>query len=134
MPGGSAFRKWYAMRDRLRREGKWYGDKPPGHSVPGQEEGEPPPKVQHYDGGPDAWKAPAPIPEPPFPGNRDVQRVPRVPTPGEDSDEPPPLEASPTPEGKNVAARPRLFGTNLVQTRRALIAKYRACANRRANH
>lgn len=63
MPGGKNFRQWYAMRARLQREGRWT------HSVPQQEEGEPP-----------------------------AQR-PRIEEPTED-DEPPPLESSPTPEGK----------------------------------
>lgn len=43
MPGGEDYRRWYAMRDRLKRAGKWKG-KTPTHSVPEQEEGEPAPK------------------------------------------------------------------------------------------
>lgn len=64
MPGGKNFRQWYAMRSRLQQQGRWT------HSVPQQEEGEPP-----------------------------AQR-PRIEETTEDDDEPPPLESSPTPEGK----------------------------------
>lgn len=39
MPGGEEYRRWYAMRDRLKKAGKWV------HRVPEQEEGEPEPKV-----------------------------------------------------------------------------------------
>lgn len=40
MPGGTNYRQWYAMRKRLQEAGKWHG-RPPTHSVPLQEEGEP---------------------------------------------------------------------------------------------
>lgn len=37
-------KQFYAMKKRLQKEGKWYGDKAPGHKVPEREEGEPPEK------------------------------------------------------------------------------------------
>lgn len=44
MPGGEDYRRWYAMRARLQKAGKWHG-KQPTHSVPEREEGEPAPKI-----------------------------------------------------------------------------------------
>lgn len=38
---GNPFARWYAMRQRLMREGRWHGRRPPAHSVPEREEGEP---------------------------------------------------------------------------------------------
>lgn len=46
MPGGKA--QWYAMRNRLQKAGKWK------HSVPAQEEGEPPTKQPRTDSGPES--------------------------------------------------------------------------------
>lgn len=45
MPGGTDFRRWYAMRKRLQQEGKWKG-KDISHKVPilDLEAGEPAPK------------------------------------------------------------------------------------------
>lgn len=42
MPGNKA--QFYAMKKRLQKAGKWYGDKAPSHRVPEHEEGEPPEK------------------------------------------------------------------------------------------
>lgn len=44
MPGGSNYRKWYAMKKSMEKRGKWTGNKKPTHSVPEREEGEPAPK------------------------------------------------------------------------------------------
>lgn len=44
MPGGEDYRRWYAMRDRLKKAGKWHGKNPPPHYVLELEEGEPRPK------------------------------------------------------------------------------------------
>lgn len=77
MPGGSKFRQWYAARDRMRRAGTWTGDRPT-HSVPALEEGEPPaqqPRIEETAGSGDSAS-----PETP--------------------DSLPPLENSPTAEGR----------------------------------
>lgn len=63
MPGGEDYRRWYAMRQRLQKEGKWT------HRVPAQEEGEPAAKQQkkwwehphnQLDLGPPLEKSPEP--------------------------------------------------------------------------
>lgn len=41
-------RQWYAMKQRLQKEGKWKGAS---HKVPEREEGEPDPKVPREDDG-----------------------------------------------------------------------------------
>lgn len=59
MPGGKDFRRWYAMRSRLKAAGKWT------HSVPQQEEGEPPaqrPRVEEEEDEPPPLEA-SPTPE-----------------------------------------------------------------------
>lgn len=48
MPGNRA--QWYAMRKRLQAQGKWKGAS---HSVPAQEEGEPPTKQARTDENPE---------------------------------------------------------------------------------
>lgn len=50
MPGN---KQWYAMRDRLRKAGKWKTGQAPAHSVPAQEEGEPPEKRSREDEDPE---------------------------------------------------------------------------------
>nr|WOP79077.1 hypothetical protein [Canary chaphamaparvovirus 2] len=42
MPGGSNFRQWYAARRAMQERGTWRGNSRPTHSVPAQEDGEPP--------------------------------------------------------------------------------------------
>lgn len=81
MPGGEDYRRWYAMRARLIKEGKWK------HRVPQQEEGEPEPK--RHEGEEDA------------PGAADSNGgsdAPEASTP----DSLPPLEDPPTAEGNDV--------------------------------
>lgn len=70
MPGGNSYRQWYAMRQRLQREGRWT------HSVPRQEEGEPPAQRQRLEETAESPDTPESLPE---------------------------LEASPTAEGKMSA-------------------------------
>lgn len=89
------------MRKRLQAEGKWHG-KLPSHTVPAQEEGEPEPKEPRLRDPRElgvTWGGQSPVPESPYPGNRDIQRVPRTEPEAED-DGPPPLEDPPTAEGK----------------------------------
>lgn len=119
MPGGDDFRRWYAMRQRLRQAGKWHGKDKPTHSVPQQEEGEPAakePKLKDPRSTGATWGGKTPSPESPFPGNKDVLRV--------QSKEPetpeslPPLESPPTAEGKWHTLRRdlvSLHGLNLQQ-------------------
>lgn len=92
MPGGQNFRQWYAMRARLQREGRWQ------HSVPAQEEGEPPaqrPTPTEY------WRTNAGLDVAP----NLPERSPSPPTP----DSLPELEKSPTAEGKDVCFWKWLF-------------------------
>lgn len=89
MPGGSKYRQWYAMRNAMRERGTWQGNKPT-HAVPEQEEGEPAPKQSRWYeqtlSGADLGQ-PSDSPEPA--------------AAAASPDEPPPLEASPTPEGES---------------------------------
>lgn len=86
MPGGHNFRQWYAMRRAMQERGTWQGTNRPTHSVPAQEEGEPAaqrPRLQ---------LRPESSPE---------EGSPSDPIAGISSDDsPPPLESSPTPEGR----------------------------------
>ena len=96
MPGGEDYRRWYAMRQRLMKEGKWKG-KAPTHSVPAQEEGEPAPKVPKA---PLIWR----ILEPSDSDSSNSEVPPSQAETVPDSnpttpDSLPPLEASPTAEG-----------------------------------
>lgn len=123
MPGGKDYRKWYAMRKSLQERGKWKG-KQPTHSVPQQEEGEPPAKQPSKGHGwyaktiagadlaqsedewepPYGWDTGAPYP-PAQPSTSAAATAP----PADDS--PPPLESSPTPEGRwNGAKRVQCAG------------------------
>nr|WOX03040.1 hypothetical protein [Psittaciform chaphamaparvovirus 4] len=76
MPGGEDIRRWYAMRARLKAAGKWKG-KQPTHSVPAEEEGEPPAKRPTEDDPGEGPSTPDSLPE---------------------------LEGSPTAEGKPISA------------------------------
>lgn len=104
MPGGEDFRRWYAMRNRLKAEGKWQGKKDkPTHSVPAQEEGEPSskePKLLDPRSTGWTWQTGEPTPESPFPGNKDVLRVPREEAEPETPESLPALESPATAEGK----------------------------------
>lgn len=85
MPGGSRFRQWYAMRQRLQQEGRWRGAT---HSVPEQEEGEPPARrarTDWYERTLSGLDVGAPLEQSPSPATPESL---------------PPLEASPTPEGR----------------------------------
>nr|WDQ28114.1 hypothetical protein [Bird parvovirus] len=97
MPGGEDYRKWYAMRARLKAAGKWKG-KTPTHFVPQLEEGEPRPKEPAL--GPIFERAADPTPESSpnsIVGPSDAETV------GESTpDSLPPLEDSPTAEGNDV--------------------------------
>lgn len=48
MPGGASYRKWYAARARLRREGRWTGDKA---EDPGAEGPEKKPRLEEETAG-----------------------------------------------------------------------------------
>lgn len=50
-------KQYWAMRRRLEKEGKWYGDKAPAHAVPALEEGEPPSKAPRVDESPEGDRA-----------------------------------------------------------------------------
>nr|WQF62313.1 MAG: hypothetical protein [Pigeon-associated parvo-like virus] len=91
-------RRWYAMRDRLMKEGKWKG-KGPAHPVPAQEEGEPARKAPRFT---DRWPDPATERAPVEPGGSKSAG-------GDDGDSPPPLEAPWTAEGNNTMAFPGGF-------------------------
>lgn len=58
-------KQWYAMRSRLQKEGKWHGGNAPGHSVPAQEDGEPPSKAPRLEETPEGARA---VPEDPEEG------------------------------------------------------------------
>lgn len=60
MPGGSRYRQWYAMRNRLRAEGRWQAN--PTHTVPAQEEGEPPAQRPRTES-PEGASTPESLPE-----------------------------------------------------------------------
>lgn len=90
MPGGSDFRKWYAMRAAMKAKGKWHGKKPT-HSVPEQEEGEPEPKRPATET--DAAEATTAGPS---------TGEGAVPSSSSTPDSLPPLEEPPTAEGKYV--------------------------------
>lgn len=61
---GSPFKQWYAIRNRLRKEGKW---NPANwkHKVPAQEDGEPDPKKSREDDGADTDPEMPPLEDPP---------------------------------------------------------------------
>lgn len=85
MPGGSKYRQWYAMRKAMQERGTWKGNAK--HSVPNQEEGEPAPKQPRWY---ERTIAGADLGGPLDSGPSSAE-----------SDGPPPLEDSPTPEGES---------------------------------
>lgn len=106
MPGGKDYRRWYAMRKAMQERGKWKG-KQPTHSVPQQEEGEPPAKTSKGHGWYSKTIAGADLAQseddwtPPHGWDTGAPYPPQASTSAADpDDEPPPLEASPTPEGR----------------------------------
>lgn len=103
MPGGEDYRRWYAMRDRLKKAGKWHGKDPPTHKVLELEEGEPRPKNPkgykthgYYTFGIAAQES---SPEGSVVGPSDSEPVPETPGSPETPESLPALEEPPTDEG-----------------------------------
>lgn len=93
MPGGTNYRQWYAMRKAMQQRGTWRG-RPPTHSVPQQEEGEPPAQRRREDRWYERTLAGQDLPQP-------SDEDPGV-SSGQESDSIPELESSPTAEGNGV--------------------------------
>lgn len=95
MPGGSKYRQWYAMRKAMQERGTWR----PKHTVPAQEEGEPVPKAPRWYERTVAGTDLAQEYDTEYTGEGTSRAAP-APAEQSSDDEPPPLESSPTPEGR----------------------------------
>lgn len=106
MPGGSKYRQWYAMRDRLQREGRWHGRDPVTHAVPQVEDGEPLPKEPRL-GSVFERAAEESSPDGSGVGPSSAETVPE--SAGSTPESLPPLEAPWTAEGKHVVSLGLLY-------------------------